>query len=236
MRHILLLLLLMIPGPGSAGEPLRIAVAANFRATLQQASDLFQQQTGFEVVLSSGSTGVLYNQILHGAPFDLFFAADRESAEQLAGAAGADGRGKAFCYARGRLVLAGGSGGLAQLGNPERSLAIANPATAPYGVAAMAVLARPEFAAGTSRKLVRGANVVQAYQFWRSGAVDLALLPRALAPGATLVPAGWHQPLEQFAVALTPATANQALASYLNWIRSDTVRTLILDAGYEPCP
>ncbi len=234
MRYILVFLLLL-PGTGNAVEPLRVAVAANFRATLQRASDLFQQQTGFSVVLSSGSTGVLHNQIVHGAPFDLFFAADRDSAEKLAGAGVVTTPGEPFCYARGRLVLAGGNGALAQLGDPKLSVAIANPATAPYGVAAMAVLARPEFAAGTSRKLVRGANVVQAYQFWHSGAIDLALLPRSMAPGATLVPASWHQPLEQFAIALAPAAANPALASYLNWIRSDTVRTLILEAGYEPC-
>lgn len=234
MRYLLLFLLLSCGSAAGSGtgEPLRIAVAANFRATLQQATELFQQQTGIEVVLSSGSSGVLYTQIVHGAPFDLFFSADRESAEKLAvGAA----PGAPFCYARGRLVLAGGNGELAQLADPRLDLAIANPATAPYGVAAVAVLARPEFAAGSGRRLVRGANVVQAYQFWHSGAVELALLPRALAPMATLVPAAWHQPLDQFAIALTPAAANPALARYLRWIRSDTVRTLILDAGYEPC-
>ena len=238
MRYLLLFLLL---GCGSAagsstGEPLRIAVAANFRATLQQATELFQQETGLQVVLSSGSSGALHTQILHGAPFDLFFSADRESAWKLAQAAGGNAAGEPFCYARGRLVLAGGNGELGQLADPGLDLAIANPATAPYGVAAMAVLARPEFAAGSARKLVRGANVVQAYQFWRSGATELALLPRSLAPQATLVPAAWHQPLDQFAIALTPAAANPALARYLRWIRSDTVRTLILDAGYEPCP
>jgi len=235
MRYLLLFLLL---GCGSAagsstGEPLRIAVAANFRATLQQATELFQQQTGIEVVLSSGSSGVLHTQIVHGAPFDLFFSADRASAEKLAAG---DLSGAPFCYARGRLVLAGGNGELAQLADPGLDLAIANPATAPYGVAAMAVLARPEFAAGSGRRLVRGANVVQAYQFWRSGATELALLPRSIAPRATPVPAAWHQPLDQFAIALTPVAANPALASYLKWIRSATVRTLILDAGYEPCP
>ena len=153
----------------------------------------------------------------------------------MAQAAGGNAAGEPFCYARGRLVLAGGNGELGQLADPGLDLAIANPATAPYGVAAMAVLARPEFAAGSGRRLVRGANVVQAYQFWHSGAVELALLPRSLAPQATLVPAAWHQPLDQFAIALTPVAANPALARYLRWIRSDTVRTLILDAGYEPC-
>ncbi|MCB1700585.1 MAG: molybdate ABC transporter substrate-binding protein [Halioglobus sp.] len=230
----ILLLLMLLASHANADQPLRVAVAANFRATLQEATDQFQQETGIPVMLSSGSTGVLYSQIMHGAPFDLFFAADRESAEKLAAGGGAAG--EPFCYARGRLVLAGGDGALAQLGNPDLSLAIANPVTAPYGVAALAVLARPEFATGESRKLVRGTNVVQAYQFWQSGAVDLALLPRALAPRATLIADSWHPALEQFAVALTPAADKPALASYLNWIRSDRVLTLISDAGYEPCP
>ena len=191
-----LLLMLILAAPVNAGEPLRVAVAANFRNTLQQISELFEQHSGHRVVLSSGSTGVLYNQILHGAPFDLFFAADATSTRKLASA----DTGEPFCYARGTLVLAGGNGNLAQLANPDFSLAIANPVTAPYGVAAMAVLARPEFAAGQGRKLLRGSNVVQAYQFWHSGGADLALVPKALAPTATAVPSAWHAPVDQFAI------------------------------------
>ena len=232
----LLLLLLFTSSPGFGGDLIRVAVAANFRATLQEVSDLFQQQTGHRVVLSSGSTGALYSQILHGAPFDLFFAADKTSPEKLARQNTANTMGQAFCYATGRLVLAGGTGELSQLADATLSLAIANPTTAPYGEAAMAVLARPEFSSGNDRKLVRGTNVVQAYQFWHSNSVDLALVPKALAPQATLIPQQWHQPLEQFAIALKPTTDNPALASYLNWIRSDTVRTLISNAGYDPCP
>jgi molybdate transport system substrate-binding protein len=231
----LLLFLLVITVPAKAGEPLRIAVAANFRSTLQQISELFQQQTGHRVVLSSGSTGVLYNQILHGAPFDLFFSADVAATEKLASEDTGASRGEPFCYAIGSLVLVGGNGDLSQLANPDHSLAIANPVIAPYGMAAMAVLARPEFAAGGGRKLVRGTNVVQAYQFWHSGGAELALLPKALAPTATAVPAAWHLPLEQFAIALTPVKDNEVLDSYLNWIRSDTVRSLISNAGYQPC-
>jgi len=236
MHYLLLLLLAITTAPAKAEEPLRIAVAANFRSTLQHISDLFEQQSGHRVVLSSGSTGVLYSQILHGAPYDLFFSADAVAAQRLATGDAGTRRGVPFCYARGSLVLAGGNGDLAQLANPDLSLAIANPATAPYGVAAMAVLTRPEFAPGSGRKLVRGTNVVQAYQFWHSGAADLALLPKALAPTATTVPAAWHAPLDQFAISLTPVKGNETLDSYLNWIRSDTVRSLIYNAGYQPCP
>jgi molybdate transport system substrate-binding protein len=231
MRCTALLLLLFV-SPLWAKEPVRVAVAANFKQTLQQITTRYEAQTGRRVTLSSASTGVLYNQIVHGAPFDLFFAADRETPEKLVSLGTAVSG--TFCYARGSLVLAGGDGTLAQLANPQLSLAIANPVTAPYGVAAMQVLAREEFKPGDTRKLVRGNNIVQAYQFWYSGAVDLALVPRALAPDtATPIPQSWHQALEQHAVVLMH---NDAVDAYLDWIRSDTVRSLITEAGYEPCP
>ena len=232
MRYLALLLTL-VNCTASGAEPIRVAVAANFRSTLVQINDQFQRDTGYQVRLSSGSTGVLYSQITHGAPYDLFFAADRDSAARLH----ANGLGGTpFCYARGELVLAGGNGELVQLADPELSLAIANPVTAPYGAAAMTVLARAEFAGGQGRKLVRGTNVVQALQFWHSGAVDLALLPRALAPGATAIPARWYQPIEQHAIVLRRGAGQPAIDAYLNWIRSDRVRALITDAGYQPCP
>jgi molybdate transport system substrate-binding protein len=232
----LVLLLLFAAYQSWGADPIRIAVAANFRHTLEQISHPFQVKTGYKVIFSSGSTGVLYNQITHGAPFDLFFAADRTSITRLKASTPGATTGEPFCYASGRLVLTGGSGDLAQLANPGLSLAIANPATAPYGMAAMEVLARKEFSAGKSRKLVRGTNVIQAYQFWQSGSVDMALLPRALAPSATPVPREWHHSIDQYALALTPAGDHPAVTAYLNWIRSDTVRTLITAAGYEPCP
>lgn len=233
MRRTLLMLLLIVSSPVSA-EAVLIAVAANFKWTLEQINKQFEADTGQRIKLSSASTGVLYSQIKHGAPFDVFFAADRATPEKLAAAMQDTTGGATFCYASGSLVLAGGDGRLAQLSNPLLSLAIANPVTAPYGRAAEQVLAREEFNSGKQRKLVRGNNVVQTYQFWHSGAVDLALLPRAIVPsGATAVPMEWHQPLEQHAVILN---RNSAVDAYLNWIRSDTVRSLITDAGYEPCP
>lgn len=213
-------------------DVLRIAVAANFRAALETINREFEADSGIRVVISSASTGVLTNQVAHGAPFDLFLAADRARPEQLH-------RDKfsnlaaPFCYARGSLVLAGTADGLAALADPDASLAIANPEVAPYGAAAMAVLARPEFAAGASRKLVRGASVLQAYQFWASGNVQLALLPRALVPDAKApIPQDWHAPINQYALALNQ---RPALARYLQWLKSDRVQGLITDAGYEPC-
>ncbi|MCB1675783.1 MAG: molybdate ABC transporter substrate-binding protein, partial [Halioglobus sp.] len=219
--RFLTILLLLLACPAGAAQTIRVAVAANFRATLQDIGAGFERASGHRVILSSASTGMLYTQIAHGAPFDLFFAADRETPQKLLGSGAFPDTHSTFCYARGALVLAGAVDGANSLANPARSLAIANPATAPYGVAALQVLERPEFDAGKGRKLVRGSNVVQAYQFWHSGAVDLALVPRALAPDAWQVPPHWYSPIEQHAIALTHS---EAVDAYLKWIRSDTVR------------
>jgi molybdate transport system substrate-binding protein len=232
MRTMALLLMLLATSL-RAGEPIRIGVSANFKPTLESISQRFQDQTGIRVTLSSASTGVLATQIEHGAPFDLFFAADRETPQRIRALRKKE-PGEAFCYAQGSLVLAGSTGTLSAMAQPGLSLAIANPATAPYGRAAMEVLARPEFKAGAARKLVRGNNVAQAYQFWGSGAIDLALLPRSLAPvNATPIPLAWHTPLEHYAVVLKHSPEVDA---YLKWVRSATVRDLITQAGYQPCP
>ncbi len=226
MQHVITLLVILFSLPVTASEPLRVAVAANFRGTLDTLNAQYTRQTGQRILVSSASSGALANQVIHGAPFDLFFSADRATPEKLV----QQGYGmQSQCYARGSMVLAGGD--LSALSNPELTLAIANPATAPYGRAAMEVLARPGY--DSERPLVRGNNVLQAFQFWRAGAVDLALVAKALAPSATPVPAQWYQPLDQHLAILRDSPEARA---YLQWLGSDTVRQMINNAGYLPCP
>ena len=231
MRLPLILLLVVLP---CWPAELRVAVAANFKPTLERINSEFLQHSPHRLLLSSGSTGILYNQISRGAPFDLFLAADTDSVAQLQ-AAGLGVPGQRFCYALGQLTLLGGE--LAALADPALSLAMANPVTAPYGRAAREVLARDEFAPGQPRRLVRGANAAQAYQFWHTGSVDLALVPAALARGQGIaIPQDWHSPVEQQALLLRSGIDNPAAAAYLEWLRSDRVHNLIIDAGYRPCP
>jgi|TARA_R110002072_G_scaffold16666_1_gene64789 molybdate transport system substrate-binding protein len=232
MRTIVFLYLL-VAAPVWAGEPIRIAVAANFKPTLQKITEPFLANSGIVVTYSSASSGALTTQIINGAPYDIFFAADSETTKTILAAPGHE-QDQIFCYARGSLVLAGGNGKLSALANPNLSLAIANPATAPYGRAAREVLARPEFSAGEGRKLVRGNSAAQAYQFWEGGSVKMALLPRALVlTGATPIPSDWHGPLDQHAIVLRQ---NASVDAYLHWLRSDAVRAQIIAAGYDPCP
>ena len=234
MRLSALLLALCLLALPAVAEPLRVAVAANFRATAERAGDAFERETGTPVVLSSAATGMLYNQLRHGAPFDLFLAADAERPRRLAenGAALATTR---RCYARGRLVLLGGP--LTALARPGQRVAIANPRVAPYGAAAEAVLARAPYA-GVERRLLRGASVQQAWQFHATGAAELALVARSLVGDGQAwdaIPADWHAPIEQQGIVVAGGRESEADA-FLSWLSGPSARPILERDGYDPCP
>src|SRR5450631_4335159 len=103
IRRLLAAALLLVALPVSA-EQLNVAVAANFFGTLQKLAPKFQQASGHELVLSSGSSGQFYTQIKQGAPFDVLLSADSDRPKQLE-AEGLGVAGSRFTYALGTLVL-----------------------------------------------------------------------------------------------------------------------------------
>ena len=232
-------------GQTQAGE-VRIASAGNFAATLRVLAERFETATGHRTVVSHGSTGKLYAQIMHGAPHEVFLAADRERPRQLE----ADGlavAGSRFTYATGRLVLWSRDPALVDadgevlLRGESGRLAMANPKTAPYGAAARAVLQRLGLDTRAGAGQVYGDSVTQAYQFIASEAVALGfvalsqvrLLPPGQAGSAWLVPAEYHPSLEQQAVLLRRGAGNRAALAFLHYLRSPEAASLIETSGYS---
>ena len=125
-------------------ETVSAAVAANFTKVATELATKFQAATGNEVKLSFGATGALYTQITQGAPFEVFLSAD-DKRTKTAIAEGYGVAGSEFTYAVGKLVLyapgrdATDGGAVIREGGFQH-LAIADPTTAPYGAAAIAVL------------------------------------------------------------------------------------------------
>lgn len=238
-RALLLLMLALLcalaPGPAArADEPLRVAVAANFRIAAEQLGERFEADTGIAVVVSSASTGVLAAQLRHGAPFDLLLAADQARPQALVDDAIA--LGPTQCYALGSLVLLGSDSISAALADVNKSIAIANPRSAPYGAAALAVLARDGFVGPDARRVVMGSNVQQAFQFYDSGAADLALVARSLSPQSGLpIPTEWHPRIEQHAI-INAATSQPASARrFMTFILSSSAQPILQSFGYESC-
>nr|VFJ92916.1 MAG: molybdate transport system substrate-binding protein [Candidatus Kentron sp. LFY] len=240
----------------SAGETVYIAVASNFAGTLRSLLASFKPQSPHEFKVSSASTGKLFAQIKHGAPFDIFLAADAQRPGLLV----ADGHavaGSLFTYAVGRLVL---WRRIATEGTLEKSeilgltigrLTIANPKTAPYGKAAEETLRALGLWRTWQPRLVWGENIGQAYQFVASGAVDSGFVALSqifqgnrMSMGGKddtrskgeirIVPSLLHTPLWQQAVLLNRGTNNAGAKDFMNFLRSRKAHQIIEAEGYEP--
>ena len=242
------LLGLASPSPVLA-QGLAVAAAADLQPVLPALADRFTRETGQPVRLTFGSSGTFFSQIQNGAPFDVFLSADMEYPLRLV-SGGVGMSGSLLEYARGRLVVWARrevgldlQQGLAVLADPRvRRVAIANPAHAPYGRAAVAALQQARLYDTLHAKLVLGESVSQAAQFVQSGNADAGIiaLSMALAPalresGAYLeLPPSQYPPIRQAGVVLTRA-ANPALASrFLDMLRQPDVVRLLGGFGFAP--
>jgi molybdate transport system substrate-binding protein len=224
-------------------DQLRVAVASNFSATLEALGRLFQSATGHELLLSAGSSGAIYTQIVNGAPFDLFFSADEERPQRLASEGHARGAGVRV-YAQGKLLLWSAQPALIDgAGAVLRSsgwhhLAIANPALAPYGLAAQETLQQLGLWQPVQARLVQGENITQTLQFVQSGNAELgfiaasqyAALPAAQRGSVWEVPADYYSPIRQALVVLTDSPASGALVDFLT---TPAAPDEITHAGYR---
>ncbi|EKF72963.1 molybdate ABC transporter periplasmic binding protein [Alcanivorax hongdengensis A-11-3] len=236
MRYAVLLCLLLCSSISRA-ETLQVAVAANFAAPLRELVAQYQSShPAISIHLTVASTGKLAAQIRQGAPFDIFLAADQRRPRELAREQRliAD---SVRTYARGVLVLWTPQSGInlqpEQLERGRLSpLALANARTAPYGVAAEAVLAR--LSLPPSVTLVRAENVAQSFHFADSGAAAAAFvaLSQVQARGGSL----WRIPPSQY-----PAIIQQggrlndrpATRDFYRYLFSGPARALIRQAGYQ---
>ena len=83
-------------------EEVVVAVASNFLSTAETIVAEFEEETGHDVILEFGATGLLFAQINSGAPFDILLAADATRPAELATSGRASETGT---YAVGSLVL-----------------------------------------------------------------------------------------------------------------------------------
>jgi molybdate transport system substrate-binding protein len=242
MLRRLALLLLCWPLAALAAPAVKIGAAADLRLALPALVAAHAAATGTRFAVSYGSSGQMVQQAQSGAPFELLLLADAGTAARLAAAVPGTQRRP---YALGRLALVvrasacvrGLSGLNAALATGRiRRLAIANPAHAPYGVAAQAVLARLGATAAAAPRLVLGENVSQALAFVTSGAADAGLvaLPLARVAGAGLivvpVPPDLHAPLVQ-TLLLMPG-ASPAAGGLANAITGPQGRAALARAGF----
>ena len=246
--RLVILCIACIAFAASAEEELTIAVASNFQATAHEVAREFTRQTQLPVRISAGSTGKLYAQIVNGAPYDVFLAADTERPRRLQqnGLAVPDSY---FIYAMGSLVLWSSSAKYNrhdcridfERGN-YRYLAIANPETAPYGLAAQRYLESVGLWGEVAGKLVFGENVSQALQFVASGNADFGLIAASQVSGELPFVTSCLERIgaaddgvmlnPQAAVILERSRNKAGAQRFVDYLRSTTVAELLQQRGY----
>ncbi len=229
-------------------EELRVAVASNFYSTIKAIAEQFELKTAdssdqqHKVILIPGSSGKHYAQIINGAPFDIFFSADTERARLLEQSEMTES-GTRFTYALGKLILWSSMDNYVDLkgevlkSKDFRYLAIANPKLAPYGKAAEEVLKSLNIWTGLGRRLVRGENIAQTFQFVSSGNAKLGFVAYSQIKSPNLsingsfweVPQSIYRPIEHQAVLLR----DSALArEFLSFVKSTESLSIIYESGY----
>ncbi len=234
--------LLLVAAPVAAAE-VPVAVAANFTEPAKEIAAAFKAATGEDVTLSFGSSGQFYAQITRGAPFQVFLSADTDR-PLAAERDGVGVPGTRFVYAVGKLVLYSRTQGLvddqgAILKAKDRfqKIAIADPAAAPYGSAAIQTMGRLGVLPALKPKIVQGSSITQAYQFAQTGAAELGFVALSQVIGVTggsrwVVPESLHKPIEQGAILLFTGDKNPAARQFLAFLKGPQARAIILKYGY----
>ncbi|MDY6981010.1 MAG: molybdate ABC transporter substrate-binding protein [Pseudomonadota bacterium] len=242
VTRLSIIILLSLVVPLCNAETLRVAVASNFKTTLEALVEDFATSSKHQVILASGSTGKHYAQILNGAPFDLFFAADVRR-PRLLEQQKRSVPGSRFTYAIGKLVLWSPEAGYVDdqgrvlESGTFRRLAIANPRLAPYGLAAKQVLQQRGLYPKLQSRLVRGENIAQTFQFVATGNAQLGFVALSQLRGSHMaqqgslwtIPESLYDPIEQQAVVLNDTPATRALIAY---IKSEPAGRIIHRFGY----
>lgn len=234
-------LMLLQPAWARSGQEVKVAVAANFTEPAKEIAAAFEKVAGDKLVLSFGSTGQFYAQIAQGAPFEILISADKATPAKAIGEGHAVA-GTAFTYAIGKLVLYSKTSGLA-LGEATLKdgkfdkVAIANPATAPYGAAAVETMKALGTYDALQPKIVQGNNIGQTFQFIDTGNAEVGFVALSQVIFAKdgsrwMVPANLYAQIAQDAVLLKTGSGNEGAKAFLAYLKGPEARAVIEKFGY----
>ena len=233
--------------PLAENLPLRIAVAANFAPSLKILLKNFTQETGIRYQLISAATGVLYQQIRHGAPFDLLLSADSIHPEKLQQAQLILANSRKT-YAYGQLALYSAKyqqllttstiEHLNTLPLNQGYFAVADPKLAPYGKAAQQALKNLSLWAKLQKKLIKGNNINQTFLHVRSqsatwGMVAYSQLQLNQLTGL-LIPTRYYQPITQQLVILRNSKQIKQAKIFTAFILAKATQQKLTTMGYIP--
>ncbi|MEZ5403827.1 MAG: molybdate ABC transporter substrate-binding protein [Bryobacteraceae bacterium] len=222
-----------------AQQPLLIAAASDLAPAEARLAAEASKHLGVPVRFVLGSSGQLASQIRNGAPYDVYLSANRAFVEDLA-RTGHLAPDSVRTYATGRLAIYSRGGKIHDVAAlAERSIrhvAIANPAHAPYGVAAKQFLERAGLWERLAGRIVYGENVRQTFQFAETGNADAAMVAWTLVKdkGGVLVTESGHDPIAQGAGVVARSGQSETGRRFIEWLLGSEGQGVIQEAGLFP--
>ena len=241
MKRILPIIALFVALTTQA-QTVKVAAAANLRFVFDEIKSSYSS-TNPKVTIAPnfGSSGALLQQILNGAEFDIFMAADNSFPVKLKDQGAASGEIKT--YALGKLVLWSNtvdvSKGLEMLTDPSvKRIAIAKPELAPYGDRAIEVLKSSGLYEKVKDKIIYADNISQTAQFAQTGnaeigflAMSLTLTPEMKGSVYVIDPKS-YKPVEQAMVQVKSWKTNPEAARFMKFVLSDQCKPIFEKYGY----
>jgi len=231
---------------------LRIAAAANLSDVLPEIIEGYKTDKGLpnqEIEVTFASSGKLYSQIISGAPYDIFLAANQDFPAQLLNEVfKGDANHTPFTYTQGQLSIYSATKAvgvfdqntLTELlnSNDKSKITIANPELAPYGASAKSYLQTQNLydALIAQKRLIQAENIGQAFQYAHTGSVNYGFVAHSqvIAMKATpehfyLLPPTSYPAILQDGILIT----NEAnAADFTDYLRSPTGQAYFSRAGY----
>jgi molybdate transport system substrate-binding protein len=246
---IITLLLLAVLGFSSCKmvdkKSLNIATAANVQFAMDSIASVFEDEAGIKINIILGSSGKLTAQILQGAPYDVFVSANMKYPTEIYN--NNKSYRKPEVYAYGSLVLwtlkETVIPDLSILTNDEiRSIAIANPKTAPYGSATIELLMNTGIYERIKDKLVYGESISQVNQFITSKTADIGFTAKSVVLSSRMKNIGsWSEldskeyALIQQGVIIVEHNKSQLKRAemFSSFLLSDRAKSILSGFGYE---
>jgi molybdate transport system substrate-binding protein len=240
-KSVLCLLATLLP---LHADPVTVTVsaAASLRPPLEALKVEFEKaHPDVAVVYNFGSSGSLQQQIVHGAPVDVYISAAAKQMDALE-AAGLILSESRFVLLSNTLVLIAParSQGVSDFGDLAAvgTLAIGEPKSVPVGMYAMEVLKHFGLAEAVKDRMVFAKDARQVLFYVEGGGADAGIAYGSDAVGlksARVVaeaPAGSHEKIEYPAAIVTASAHVQESAGFLKFLRSPEASMLFKSAGF----
>lgn len=224
-------------------KELSVAAASDLRPALAEIAESFEEEKDARVVLTFASSGTLAEQIEGGAPYDIYFSANREYLEELKGKGLLEN--SLINYARGFVVLAKKRGSSAEINSLDgllksevKVIALANPKHAPYGEAAVEALKNYGMWDKVKEKIVYAENVAQAEQYISTENADAGIIALSLALNNdeisyVILDQALYSPIIQSLGIVKNSKNKEAAAEFIEYLSSEKAREIMKKYGYD---